>query len=275
MMFDFCYWREQLCIIGCPYGRFQSVMLDKSSLVVGYDQRRGESRGRGRDREAKGLGDCVDCKMCVDVCPTGIDIRDGLQLECVNCTQCIDACDAVMDRVGQPKGLIRYSSQSAMEGAPTPIIRPRVMIYVGIITVIAGVFLTLLATRNAFDVTLLRGLGRPFVVLDNGEVENLIRMKIVNRTEEERSYRVEVTHPPDAHLAEELSFTLATAKTTTEPIRVIAPAGAFATRGGTLEITLLVTDSEGATVQRNYRLFGPSSAAKPKEPQADTSRQEN
>ena len=275
MMFDFCYWREQLCIIGCPYGRFQSVMLDKSSLVVGYDVRRGEARGRGRDREAKGLGDCVDCKMCVDVCPTGIDIRNGLQLECVNCTQCIDACDAVMERVGQPQGLIRYSSESAMEGTPTPILRPRVVIYVGIIAVIAGVFFTLLANRNAFDVTLLRGLGRPFVVMESGEVENLIRMKIVNRTEEERSYHVEVTHPPGARLAEDFSFSLSTGATTTEPVRVVAPAGAFAARGGTLEVTLLVTDSEDATVQRNYRLFGPSTAAQPKEPQADTSRQEN
>ena len=124
MMFDFCYWREQLCIIGCPYGRFQSVLLDRSSLVVGYDTVRGEQRGRGKEREAKGLGDCVDCSMCVHVCPTGIDIRDGLQLECVNCTQCIDACDAVMDKIGRPRGLIRYSSQAAFEGGASKLVRP-------------------------------------------------------------------------------------------------------------------------------------------------------
>ena len=98
MMFDFCYWREQLCIIGCPYGRFQSVLLDRGSATIGYDCHKGEPRGRGRDREEKKLGHCVDCHLCVDVCPTGIDIRDGLQLECIGCAQCIDICDQVMDK---------------------------------------------------------------------------------------------------------------------------------------------------------------------------------
>ena len=114
MMFDFLFFREQMCLIACPYGRFQSVMLDRDSLIVAYDRQRGEPRKKGKHVEGDGAGSCVDCNRCVDVCPTGIDIRNGLQMECINCTQCIDACDDVMERVGQPKGLIRYSSQNAM-----------------------------------------------------------------------------------------------------------------------------------------------------------------
>ena len=233
------------------------MLLDRSSLVVGYDPTRGEPRGRGRDRAEKGLGDCVDCGLCVDVCPTGIDIRDGLQLECVNCTQCIDACDDVMDKVGQPRGLIRYSAQGALEGEKTRILRPRVIIYSGVLTVLLGVFLTLLTGREAFDVTLLRGLGRPFVV-EGAEVENLVRAKLVNRTDAERSYRVEPVEPASLRLREDVSVSLPAGETSTEPLHLIAPADEFAQRGGTLEATLRFIDSEGETIEKRYRLFGPA-----------------
>ncbi len=123
MLFDFLFFREQLCLIACPYGRFQSVMLDRQSLIVAYDENRGEPRKKGRHGEGEQAGDCVDCNQCVVVCPTGIDIRNGLQLECVNCTQCIDACNNVMDRVGSPRGLIRYSSQDALAGKPPKLLR--------------------------------------------------------------------------------------------------------------------------------------------------------
>ncbi len=125
MMFDFLFFREQLCLIACPYGRFQSVMLDRQSLIVAYDGNRGEPRKKGKHTAGDDAGDCVDCNQCVVVCPTGIDIRDGLQMECINCTQCIDACDTVMDRVGKPKGLIRYSSQDALAGKPPKLFRVR------------------------------------------------------------------------------------------------------------------------------------------------------
>ena len=124
MMFDFSYFREQTCLVACPYGRLQSVMLDRDSLIVSYDPCRGEPRRKLRDRHdgggaPSGAGDCIDCGLCTDTCPTGIDIRDGLQMECVACTQCIDACDAVMTRIGKPKGLIRLSSQAAIAGTPS------------------------------------------------------------------------------------------------------------------------------------------------------------
>lgn len=269
MLFDFCYWREQLCIIGCPYGRLQSVLLDRSSLIVGYDKNRGEPRGRGRDREEKGLGSCVDCRMCVEVCPTGIDIRDGLQLECVNCTQCIDACDAVMDRVKQPRGLIRYSSQASLEGETTRIVRPRVLIYSVVLVVLAGLFLTLLFGRQSFDVTLLRGMGRPFVVTAGGEVENLVRVKLVNRVEEDRTYQIQAVAPETLRIDGEAEFTIAAGETITEPIHLLAPADAFSQRGGTVQATLRFTDSTGEAIERSYNLFGPATAASLKPAQTD------
>lgn len=261
MLFDFCYWREQLCIIGCPYGRFQSVLLDRSSLIVGYDRDRGEPRGKGRDREEKGLGSCVDCGMCVDVCPTGIDIREGLQLECVNCTQCIDACDAVMDRVGQPRGLIRYSSQSALDGKPTRILRPRVVIYSGLIVGLCMLFVALLAFRQPFDVTLLRGLGSPFNVTADGAVENIIRAKLVNRTEETRTYRVEPVSPESLRVSGAEELTIEAGESVTEPLHLLAPPEAFAQRGGTVEARLRFVDSDGKVVETDYLLFGPASAS--------------
>lgn len=258
MLFDFCYWREQLCIIGCPYGRFQSVMLDRSSLIVGYDHDRGEPRGKGRNRDAKGLGSCVDCQLCVDVCPTGIDIRDGLQLECVNCTQCIDACDAVMDRTGQPRGLIRYSSQEGLEGKPTKIARPRVIIYAVVLLALAGYFATLLATRTPFAITLLRGMGRPFSVLPTGEVENVVRMKIVNRTDAQQTYRVTALAPASLSIAGEAVITLPPRGVTTEPLHLVAPATAYSDTTGTLTAILEVADSAGTILRPEYRLFGPA-----------------
>lgn len=260
MMFDFAYWREQLCIIGCPYGRFQSVMLDASSLVVGYDRVRGEPRGRGRDREAKKLGFCVDCGLCVDVCPTGIDIREGLQMECVNCTQCIDACDAVMRRTHQPPGLIRYSSQSELEGKRTSIVRPRLFVYGGVIFALLLLLVLLLINRSPMHITLLRGLGRPFSMQADGQVENLVRIKIVNRSDRQQTYQISLVSPKDFEIEGATSFTLPPQGTTTEPLHLIGPASAFISQEpkGLLTTRLRVVDSQQAEVVRDYRLFGPT-----------------
>ncbi|MEM6329841.1 MAG: cytochrome c oxidase accessory protein CcoG [Planctomycetota bacterium] len=260
MMFDFCYWREQLCIIGCPYGRFQSVMLDRSSLVVGYDQRRGEPRGRGRQREAKGLGDCIDCGMCVAVCPTGIDIRDGLQMECVNCTQCIDACDDVMDRVKQPRGLIRYSSQDGLDGRSTALIRPRVLVYAGVIAAAAALLAVMLVGRSPFHVTLMRGMGPPFSVEASGGVENLVRIKIVNRTDAEQAYRVAPIQSEGVRLVGDGAFVLPPQASVTETLHLVASAELFAQSHGLIETTLQIADGAGHTQKKTYRLFGPSTA---------------
>ncbi|TWT51238.1 Ubp3 associated protein Bre5 [Rubripirellula amarantea] len=195
MMFDFLVFREQMCLIACPYGRFQSVMLDRNSLIVAYDEPRGEPRKKGKHVTGDGAGSCVDCNRCVDVCPTGIDIRNGLQMECINCTQCIDACNDVMDRVGAPRGLIRYSSQDAIDGKPQKFLRLRTIIYPLILIALSAAFVTVLSTKYAFDARLMRGTGNPFYRTNDGQVANRFRLRLTNRTEETRNYRVTAFEP--------------------------------------------------------------------------------
>lgn len=257
MMFDFCYWREQLCIIGCPYGRFQSVLLDTSSCIIGYDEQRGEPRGKGRDREARNLGSCVDCHLCVDVCPTGIDIRDGLQLECIGCAQCIDACDEVMDKTNQPRGLIRYSSQQALEGNLTRVVRPRTVVYLAAITLLATLFVTVLVNKSAFDVTLLRGLGQPFNLSEAGDdVGNILRVQIVNRTDEPSTYRIELIEPKEARISHSDELQLVEpGETVEQPVHIHAPRDVF--RSGKANLKIRVVDQQDRAVEENFFLLGP------------------
>lgn len=198
MMFDFMYFREQMCLIACPYGRFQSVMLDRSSLIVAYDEQRGEPRKKGKHTEGDGAGSCVDCNRCVDVCPTGIDIRKGLQMECINCTQCIDACDDIMDRVGQPRGLIRYSSQDAIAGKPQKFLRFRTILYPVILALVGAGFVAVLSTKYAFDARLIRNQGNPFFQTQAGQIGNRFRLRLTNRTDEGRTYQITALSPSSA-----------------------------------------------------------------------------
>lgn len=264
MMIDFAYWREQLCIIGCPYGRFQSVLLDRNSLIVTYDPKRGEPRKplrkservEGQDPFAN-RGSCIDCNQCVAVCPTGIDIRDGLQMECLHCTQCADVCDDVMDRTGQPRGLIRYSSQAGIEGESTRFWRPRVGIYGALIIGLSGLLLALLVTKPQADVTLLRSLGRPFFILESGEVENTMRVKLRNRTPDPRDYTFEVIEPEGVQLRDMgAGLTIEPGKTVTEPMHVMVPRSVFV--NGRVDATLRVTDDLGWTTEKTWRLLGPA-----------------
>jgi cytochrome c oxidase accessory protein FixG len=281
MMWDFCFWREQMCLIGCPYGRLQSVLLDPWSLIVSYDAKRGEPRGKkvrmkeegGRMKEQVSLsslilqpsslsqGDCIDCTMCVQVCPTGIDIRDGLQFECVNCTQCIDACDTVMDRIEKPRGLIGYSSQAARAGERVRWIRPRVVIYPLMLLVLGSLFTYLLFNRSPFDLTVLRAQGRPFVVTPGGSVENTMRFKIVNRTEGRRTYRVESMDPQIQFINTDTTqgVTLDPLETAVEPFQVRVPGERFVRDH--LDIEVRVTSDDGQSVTRFVRLVGPANFA--------------
>ena len=191
---NFAYFREQTCLVACPYGRWQSVLLDRQSMIVAYDPTRGEPRMKGRERPV-GAGDCIDCGACVLTCPTGIDIRDGLQMECIHCTQCADACDDVMTRVGKPKGLIRYTSREILDGQNRHLVRPRTVLYPLALAVFLGGFTFALVTRDAADVTVLRGQGEPFTQQPDGRIANQIRVKIANRTNEHHDYRIEVVGP--------------------------------------------------------------------------------
>jgi cytochrome c oxidase accessory protein FixG len=224
-LFDFVWFREQTCLVVCPYGRFQSVLLDGNSLTVGYDVRRGEPRGK---RGTAGAGDCIDCRRCVQVCPTGIDIRRGSQMECVQCMACIDACDDVMARLHRPQGLVRFTSERALAGRTQRFLRPRVLAYAVGVT---GVLLALLATvtlREPVELRLVRQAGAPFVRMPDGRIQNSLRIRVANKTDLPRAFSLRAVAPSGAEL--------------------VVPTMPFAVEGGqvqTLPFFLLLTAAPG------------------------------
>jgi cytochrome c oxidase accessory protein FixG len=260
MFFDFAWFREQTCIVACPYGRFQSVLLDRQSLIVGYDAARGEPRAPWRKAEERSAGDCIDCHLCVSTCPTGIDIRDGLQMECIHCTQCIDACDAVMDRVGLDRGLIRYTSEAELEQGAKSFLRPRLVVYSAILLVIFGAFTFSLAGKRSADLTLLRGLGAPFSILPSGEVSNQIRIKIANRSPEVRSYTIRLVDGGAWTLvAPENPLTVEAGASELTAAFINGPRAVFS--DGEAAVVLEIDDGVDFAERRELRLLGPDGAA--------------
>lgn len=293
MMFDFSIFREQTCIVACPYGRWQAALLDRDSMIVSYDRNRGEPRAKLRkpknpaqahcglpvlqgrsatsarpigappsagtpdaDLNSQRSGDCVDCSMCVDTCPTGIDIRSGLQMECIGCAQCIDACNSVMDKVGRPRGLIRYSSQARMDGQRMRFVRPRLVLYPAALIVILTALFYVAATRQHLDITVLRGLGLPFVMMSNGEIDNLARIKIVNRTDQTVRFQVALADETEGRLLTDRNpLEIGAGQTRTEAVHIIVPRSRF--QGEYRDILLNVTDDHGFHKSITYRLLGP------------------
>lgn len=251
MLFDFCFFREQTCIVACPYGRLQSAMLDRHSLIVTYDTGRGEPRRPLRTNPGDvalkllNAGDCVNCLKCVTTCPTGIDIREGMQMECIGCAQCIDACDGVMEKVGKPRGLIRYSSQAMIEGKARSLWRARTIIYPVLLTVGLGLFVVLLAGRGSFDVDLLPRQGAPFYEIEGGEIANQVRLSLANRTDAARSYEVGVAGPDGGAgariVGEGSRIDLEAQETRIVSLVAAVPPGAMGRRGS-CDIRLLVRE---------------------------------
>jgi cytochrome c oxidase accessory protein FixG len=198
----FARFREQACTFICPYGRLQSTLLDEHTIVVAYDYKRGEKRGPWsrseglRQRSARGVGDCVNCFKCVRVCPTGIDIRHGTQMECVNCTACIDACDEVMDRIHRPRGLIRFASLNGIEKGERPRLTPRLAGYCAILLALAAGLAALLLTRSDVDTTLLRAPGVLFSQAPDGKLSNLYLLKLTNKTRYDRLVELKLENLP-------------------------------------------------------------------------------
>ncbi|PCI71921.1 MAG: cytochrome c oxidase accessory protein CcoG [Piscirickettsiaceae bacterium] len=175
--------REQVCMYMCPYARFQSAMLDKDSLLISYDALRGEARGgrkRGDDVQAKQLGDCIDCNMCVQVCPVGIDIRDGMQYECIGCAACIDVCDTVMDKMNYDKGLVRYTTENALEGKKTNILRPRIIIYTLLLVVLLSGVVYSIETRSLVTLDVIRDRNALYRENIEGQISNSYTIKVLN-----------------------------------------------------------------------------------------------
>jgi cytochrome c oxidase accessory protein FixG len=253
MLFDFGFFREQMCLVTCPYGRFQSVMLDRDSLIVSYDATRGEPRGKAGTT----TGDCVDCRLCVATCPTGIDIRNGLQMECIACTQCIDACDAVMTRLERPTGLIRYSSQAAMAGERRRIIRPRIVLYPLILLAVSVAWVLTFRSQGLADITVLRGMGRPFVQLAGGEVSNPVRIKIVNRGGAAATFEIAGATPGLRIVSESPTLTLEPGSNRTVPAELILPGSAFDRGSRDVQVRISAGEFSRTVV---YRMLGPGNA---------------
>ena len=253
VFFDFAYFREQMCTVACPYARLQSVLLDPKSLLVGYDAKRGEPRSKGKATQP-GHGDCIDCQACVVACPTGIDIRQGLQLECIACGQCADACDSIMDRIHKPQGLIRYASQAALEtGKQGPVLRPRVAIYGLVLVGLMATLLLLVGKPSTTEITLLRGLGAPFS--ENGDqVINQLRLKVHNRTDEPRSFSVTLLDMPSAKVvAPELPLLVAPSQQAVANFFVMVPRSEL---HASRRIQLRIGDAHDSQLV-TYTLLGP------------------
>ena len=245
------YLREQLCKHACPYARFQGAMMDRDTLVIGYDAARGEGRGsraRSADPRALGLGDCIDCKLCVQVCPTGIDIRDGLQSNCIGCAACIDVCDSVMAQMSYPPGLVRYATQNGLaQGWDQPtqlkrVLRPRVLIYAAVLLVAMLGFVGSLSQRSPLRLDVVRDRGVMARVVEAGAVENVYRLHLMNVTEQLQRYRVAVIGPAGLALSLPLELILGPVEARTVPLGLVLPlAQATALAGQTLPIELAVT----------------------------------
>ncbi|MGV8919179.1 MAG: cytochrome c oxidase accessory protein CcoG [Pseudomonas sp.] len=214
--------REAVCMHMCPYARFQSVMFDKDTLTVSYDAARGENRGP-RKREVEpasiGLGDCIDCQMCVQVCPTGIDIRDGLQMECIGCAACIDACDSIMDKMGYERGLVGYSSERELQGGKTHLLRPRLIGYTAVLAVMIGALVLALAERPmvSLDVSKDRGLFRENSA---GQIENIYSLKIINKTQQRQQYHLALLEADGFQLQGKTEISLAAGEIIDMPVSV-------------------------------------------------------
>lgn len=226
------FMREQVCKYMCPYARFQSAMFDKDTLVVSYDTERGEPRGkrsRQDDPKTLRLGDCVDCTLCVQVCPTGIDIRKGLQYECIGCAACIDVCDEVMDKVGYARGLIRYTTQNGLQKRWNRLqiwrraLRPRVLVYATILVVLGGGLLTSLMLKAPFKVDVVRDRAALSRIVAGGQLENVYRLQIMNATEQVQTYRISAEGLPGIALASESTVQVGAAESRWVAVRLHLP----------------------------------------------------
>jgi cytochrome c oxidase accessory protein FixG len=259
------YLREQVCKHMCPYARFQGAMFDRDTLIIGYDPARGEARGsrpRTADAQALGLGDCIDCTLCVQVCPTGIDIRDGLQSNCIGCAACIDVCDSVMDKMDYPRGLIRYSTENGLlhgwdkATLLKRVLRARVFIYGALLLLVAATFVASIHLRSPFRVDVIRDRGVMARVVKDGAVENVYRLHIMNATEAVQRYRVAVLGLPELAMAQNVEVTLGPIEERTVPVSVRLPGSrALALAGQTLpiqfELTQLASSEEAARVRES------------------------
>lgn len=253
--------REQVCTYMCPYARFQSAMFDKDTLIISYDAKRGEPRGKrkkGQDPKALGLGDCVDCTLCVQVCPTGIDIRDGLQYQCIACAACIDACDPVMEKMGYPKGLIRYTTEHEEQGGRTHIFRLRTFIYAAVLAALVGGLLYSIATRVPVELDVLR--DRNTLYRENGEgmLENVYVLKVVNMDNKLHEFMVDVSGLKGLKVNDgEIRFPVAPGEVLTKVVDVEVDPENVPAESNDIVFRIQALDDPKITDEQTSRFLGP------------------
>ena len=258
------FMREQVCLHMCPYARFQSAMFDKDTLVVTYDAERGEPRGarsRKADLTTLNLGACVDCTLCVQVCPTGIDIRKGLQYECIGCGACADVCDTVMDKMGYERGLVKYTTENAITQHWTKaqtwshVFRPRILIYSAILLSIVIAMLVSLTMRTPFKVDVVRDRGVMARVVSGGAIENVYRLQVMNATEAAQRYRITAAGLPGLVVGSEDVVMVDATQSRWVAVRVQVPAGAAAPGSHTIQFEIESLDSPGQLTEKSAFLI--------------------
>jgi len=253
--------REQVCIYMCPYARFQSAMFDRNTLIISYDEKRGEPRGgrpRGIDPAEKGLGDCIDCNLCVQACPTGIDIRDGLQYECIACAACIDACNQVMDKMEYPRGLIRYTTENAMEGKSSRLLRPRLLIYAVLLLVLIGAFGIGVANRSSVTMEILADRNVLYRDVDFETVENVYTARILNKEAEPRVFTLSVSGIEGAEVISRPDpIRISGGSTDTVTVRVHVPRDQVSGPGNPIELSLHSVDDDIIQTRSGARFHAP------------------
>ena len=253
--------REQVCIYMCPYARFQSAMFDHDTLLVAYDEKRGEPRGprkKSADPRELGLGDCIDCTMCVQVCPTGIDIRDGLQYQCIGCAACIDICDEVMDKMNYPKGLVRYTTERALKGEHTHVVRPRIIVYSAILLFLFGALVYAVATRVPLELDILRDRNTLYNETDEGMIENVYTLKVVNMTDRPQTFKLSISGLKDAELvAQSDEIKAPSGEVVSVPIRIRIDPENLPSSGNDIELHLESLTQPGLETTETGRFLGP------------------
>ena len=255
------FMREQVCKYMCPYARFQSAMFDKDTLIVSYIPERGEPRGsrkRSDDPRALGLGDCIDCTLCVQVCPTGIDIRDGLQYECIACSACIDACDDVMEKMGYEKGLIKYTTENTMHGRTSHIVRPRIVIYAVIMLAVTGLFVSSFSQRVSLGLDVIRDRNQLYRETSEGLIENVYTLKILNMDDKAHRYSLSVSGIEDVKLRMDMPEIRVESGDVLElPVRLQVEEDELEARSTKVDFTLVADDDPALSATETARFLGP------------------
>jgi len=253
--------REQVCIYMCPYARFQSAMFDRDTLIISYDKERGEPRGprkKSADRDKLNLGDCVDCTICVQVCPTGIDIRDGLQYQCIGCAACIDACDDVMEKMGYPKGLIRYTTENSLEGKKTHVFRPRVVIYGLVLLMLLSALAYGVATRVPLELDVIRDRNTLYRETRDGLVENVYTLKLLNMDRDLHLYELSVSGLEGARMKiDDPDLTVPGGEVKELTVRLQADPFELESASNEVFFTLTAREDASLTVTEEARFVGP------------------